>query len=108
MPTTTTMSQMIESLAIELLDVVERGPGPNGDAQASTLLQAAIDFAWGRAGRAWADELAQALAESMPDIFSATVARCGPEADSLEVYAAVADALLTLEEETARVARSPR
>jgi hypothetical protein len=98
------MPLMVESLAIELVDLEERGGEPHEDLASDVLVQAALDFAWGRIERPWADELAERMGEELPDVYARAVTRMGAGADRLDLYAEVADLLCDLEEQLALTA----
>ena len=97
-----TMPQMVDSLAIESLELIDRAPAPGEDAASASFTRAALDFAWGRIDRPWADDLARALADGLPDVFADALERCGAGADRLDAYAAAARLLLELEERLVR------
>lgn len=99
---TPTMPQMVDSLAIEALDVLDRGPACGEDAMSAAFTRAALDFALGRVDRPWADELAHALAHGLPDVFADALEECGRGADRLAAYATVARLLLEMEERLVR------
>jgi hypothetical protein len=92
---------MVESLAIELVDLEGRAPAPHEELRSEALVQAALDFAWGRIERPWADELAELMGEVLPDVFFEAVEREGADGDRIDLYAAVADRLCELVEELA-------
>lgn len=101
MPRRPTMPQMIEALAIELIEAVETDPATLAEEHNLVLLQAGLDFAWGRADRPWGNALAEAMADRLPDVFADALEECGEDAERLPLYAATARRLIEIEESVA-------
>lgn len=104
MPQRPSMPLMIEALTIELIDLLETLPSTLEERQNAIMLQASLDFAWGRAGRPWGPALAEALAASLPDVFATALQETGADAERLALYATTARLLLELEEGVREVA----
>ena len=102
-----TMPLMVEALTIELIDLRERGPQSCEGCPSDVLVQAALDFAWGRIERPWADDLARRMGEELPDVYSRAVMEA-EEPERLDLYAGVARLLCDLEEELALTAGQSR